>query len=48
VDAERARYVRLHFGRDWKDPHLYDLMISSKLGVQAVVSTILAAMYKER
>jgi cytidylate kinase len=29
VDSERAHYLRLRFGREWNDPHLYDLMISS-------------------
>jgi cytidylate kinase len=44
IDDERARYVRMNFGRDWRDPHLYDLMISSKLGEELVVPTILSAM----
>ena len=43
-DAERAECVRMNFGRDWRDPHLYDLMISSKRGEDAVASTILSAM----
>src|SRR5271157_5468804 len=30
VDADRARYVRLNFGQEWRNPHLYDLMIGSK------------------
>ena len=29
VDTERAHYLRLRFGKEWKNPHLYDLMISS-------------------
>jgi cytidylate kinase len=29
VDEERAHYLKLRFGRDWKNPHLYDLMICS-------------------
>ena len=44
VDAERARYVQMNFGQEWQNPHLYDLMISSKLGEERVVSTILAGM----
>jgi cytidylate kinase len=43
-DAERAECVRMNFGRDWRDPHLYDLMLSSKRGEDAVASTILSAM----
>jgi cytidylate kinase len=30
VDDERARYLRQYFGKAWNDPHLYDLMISSR------------------
>ncbi|HYW47306.1 MAG TPA: cytidylate kinase-like family protein [Bryobacteraceae bacterium] len=47
IDAERTRYVRINFGLDRHDPHLYDLMISSKPGEDAAASTILAAMGKE-
>jgi hypothetical protein len=46
MDAERARYVRLNFGADWADRHLYDLLLSSKPGEQAAASIILAAMGK--
>ena len=44
MDAERARYVRLNFGQDWADRHLYDLLVSSKPGDEATASIILAAM----
>jgi hypothetical protein len=44
IDAERARYVQMNFGRDWRDPHLYHLMVDAKLGDEQVVSTILAGM----
>ena len=44
IDAERARYVQMNFGQNWRDPHLYDLMISSKLGDELVASTILSGM----
>ena len=30
VDDERARYLHQYFGKAWNDPHLYDLMISSR------------------
>jgi cytidylate kinase len=43
-DAERARYVHLNYGCDWRDPHLYDLLVSSKLGDEATASVILCAM----
>lgn len=29
VDSERAHNLKLRFGKEWNDPHLYDLMISS-------------------
>ncbi len=44
MDAERARYVRLNFGQDWADRHLYDLLVSSKSGDEATASIILAAI----
>ena len=44
MDAERAHYVRLNFGQDWADRHLYDLLVSSKPGDEATASIILAAM----
>jgi len=43
-DEVRAAYVRDHFGQDWSNRHLYQLMISSSLGEEAVVSIILSAM----
>jgi hypothetical protein len=44
VDGERARYVQMNFGRNWHDPHLYDLMVNSKIGGELVVPTILSGM----
>jgi cytidylate kinase len=29
MDTERAHYLRLRFGKEWNNPHLYHLMISS-------------------
>jgi cytidylate kinase len=43
-DDVRAAYVRDHFGQDWTNRHLYQLLISSSLGEEAVVSIILSAM----
>ena len=43
-DQERAALIRRYFNQDWSNRHLYDLMISSKLGEEAVLSTILHAM----
>jgi hypothetical protein len=43
-DQERAALIRRYFNQDWANRHLYDLMISSKLGEEVVLSTILHAM----
>jgi len=43
-DQERAALIRRYFNQDWANRHLYDLMISSKLGEEVVLSTILSAM----
>jgi cytidylate kinase len=43
-DQERAALIRRYFNQDWSNRHLYDLMITSKLGEEVVLSTILNAM----
>ena len=43
-DQERAALIRRYFNQDWANRHLYDLMISSKLGDEIVLSAILNAM----
>jgi cytidylate kinase len=43
TDHRRAAYIRQTFGADWKDQHLYHLMISSVLGLETVAGTILCA-----
>jgi cytidylate kinase len=40
TDAEQARYIRAYYDCDWKDPHLYDMMISSKVGAEATANLI--------
>jgi cytidylate kinase len=44
VDAERAHYLRLRFGKEWNNPHLYDLMISSGEDEERTARTIEFAM----
>ncbi len=44
VDRERAAYVKLHFGCDWQDRHLYHLMVNAGLGEAAAVAAIRAAL----
>ena len=46
VDAERAHYLKLRFGKEWNDPHLYDLMISSGDDEERVARVIEFAMGK--
>jgi len=43
-DQERAALIRRYFNQDWANRHLYDLMISSKLGEEVVLSSIQSAM----
>jgi cytidylate kinase len=43
-DQERAALIRRYFNQDWANRHLYDLLISSKLGDEKVLATVLCAM----
>lgn len=44
VDGERAHYLRQRFGKEWNNPHLYDLMISSEGDEERTARLILNAM----
>ena len=44
TDQQRADFIRLYFGCDWKNVHLYHMLISSELGEEAVAGLILAAI----
>jgi cytidylate kinase len=44
-DAIRAAYVRDHYGENWQNRHLYQLMLSSCLGEKEAVSIILSALH---
>ncbi len=46
VDAERAHYLKLRFGKEWNNPHLYDLMISSAENEERTARVIEFAMEK--
>jgi cytidylate kinase len=48
TDRHRAEFVKFHFGCDWSNPHLYDAMICSKLGEDAVTAMIVEAMRAEK
>jgi cytidylate kinase len=44
ADHNRRDYIRLHFGCNWEDPHLYNLLLSSALGDEAAADTIICGM----
>lgn len=44
VDDERLRYVRLYYGEDQADPHLYDLMVNSRGRTDTAAGLMLLAM----
>ena len=41
VDTDRAEFIKKYFDKDWPDRHLYNLMINSRVGDEAVVRAIL-------
>ncbi len=43
MDRRRADYIRRYFGQDWTNRHLYNLLVCSSIGIDAVVATILCA-----
>jgi cytidylate kinase len=42
-DRTRAAYIRRYYKCDWTNPHLYDLMIDSDMGIDRAVAVILCA-----
>ena len=44
VDGERIKYLQQYFGKSWCNPHLYDLMISSREDEDSTARVILYAM----
>lgn len=44
VDTERAHYLQFTFNQRWNDPHLYDLMISSRADEDATARVLLCAV----
>jgi cytidylate kinase len=48
-DARRAAYIRHYFDQEWKDPHLYHVMLCSSIGLDRAADVILeAAGLRER
>ncbi|HLK68418.1 MAG TPA: cytidylate kinase-like family protein [Bryobacteraceae bacterium] len=48
TDRERASYIRTYHGCEWKDPHLYHMMLSSQIGIESAASTIVNAVLRSR
>jgi cytidylate kinase len=48
TDRERASYIRSYYGCEWKDPHLYHMMISSQIGIEIAASTIVNLVLRSR
>ncbi|MGD0580046.1 MAG: cytidylate kinase-like family protein [Bryobacteraceae bacterium] len=44
VDRRRADYIRLNYDRDMYNPQLYDLMVNTRVGIEAAVRIMLFAM----
>ena len=40
ADRVRAAYIQKHFKRNWKDPHLYHMMVSSEVAIENVVRSV--------
>ncbi len=40
MDSQRAEYIRQHYGRDWLDPMLYDLCVSTSIGLDRATTLI--------
>jgi cytidylate kinase len=41
VDRERAAFVRKYYAKEWPDRSLYNLMMNTKVGDDAVIATVL-------
>ena len=44
TDHERASYLRTYYGCDWKDPHLYHMMINAQIGTGMAAGMIVNAV----
>lgn len=44
VDSDRAAYIKHYFGHEWPNRSLYNLMVNSAVGDEAVVQTIADAV----
>jgi len=44
TDQQRADYIRMYFGCNWTDPHLYHMLISSEFGEDNIAQIIIDAL----
>jgi cytidylate kinase len=44
VDRERSDFTRTLYGRDWRDPQLYHLMLNSTLGIETLTDLVVSAL----
>jgi cytidylate kinase len=44
VDRERGDFTRTLYGRDWRDPQLYHLMLNSTLGIDKLTDLVIGAL----
>ena len=42
-DGRRAAYIRHYFEHDWKNTHLYHLMLCSSIGLERAADSVLCA-----
>jgi len=40
MDSQRAEYIRQYYGRDWLDPMLYDLCVSTSIGLDRAATLV--------
>jgi cytidylate kinase len=44
VDRDRGDFTRTLYGRDWRDPQLYHLMLNSTLGIETLTALVVSAL----
>jgi Cytidylate kinase-like family len=44
VDRNRSEFMRTMYGRDWRDPRLYHLMLNSTLGIDALADLVIQSL----
>ncbi len=48
IDRRRTLYIRRHFDQEWTNRHLYNMMICSSAGIEAVTDAIAAAIVERQ